>query len=161
MKVSRSDTLSWYERIYLPAIFTGLGITFRNMFHKTVVQSYPEERWSMPPGFRGMPRLVMGEDGIERCVACKLCEVVCPPGAITIVIGEFRDQEMRERVPESFVIDMGRCINCGYCEEACPKEAIVMSDLYEMASGSREALVFDKEKLLSDYEQYKSTARRA
>ncbi len=158
MKVSRSNPLNWYERLYLPAIFSGLGITFKNMFHKSVVQSYPEERWSTPPGFRGVPRLVMGEDGIERCVACKLCEVVCPPHAITIVIGEFRDPEMRERVPESFQIDMGRCINCSYCEEACPKEAIVMSDLYELANGDREALIFDKEKLLGNYEQYKSGA---
>ncbi len=159
MKVSRNDSLSLYERLYLPAIFSGLGITFKNMFHKSVVQSYPEERWPTPPGYRGVPRLVMGEDRIERCVACKLCEVVCPPRAITIVIGEFRDQEMRERVPESFQIDMGRCINCSYCEEACPKEAIVMSDLYELANGNREALIFDKEKLLGDYEQYKSGTR--
>ncbi len=159
MKVSRNDSLSLYERLYLPAIFSGLGITFKNMFHKSVVQSYPEERWPTPPGYRGVPRLVMGEDGIERCVACKLCEAVCPPKAISIVIGEFRDQEMRERVPESFHIDMGRCINCSYCEEACPKEAIVMSDLYELANSNREALIFDKEKLLGDYEQYKSGTR--
>lgn len=158
MKVKRDFKQGWYERLYLPAIVQGMGITFRNMFHKSVVQSYPEERWPLPPGFRGMPRLVMGEDGIEKCVACKLCEVVCPPRAITIVIGEFRDQEMRERVPEVFDIDMGRCINCGYCEEACPKEAIVMSDLFEVAASSREALIFDKEKLLSDYDQYKSDA---
>ena len=156
MKVERNSSTSWYERLYLPAIFQGLGITFRNMFEKDVVLSYPEERWALPPGFRGMPRLVMGADGIEKCVACKLCEVVCPPDAITIVIGEFRDQDMRERVPEEFDIDMGRCINCGYCEEACPKEAIVMSDLYEVASYRREDMIFDKEKLLSDYEQYKA-----
>ena len=158
MKVKRQIKQGWFERLYLPAIAGGLGITFRNMFHRSVVQSYPEQRWPTPPGFRGMPRLVMGADGIEKCVACKLCEVVCPPRAITIKIGEFRDQEMRERVPEEFDIDMGRCINCGYCEEACPKEAIVMSDLYEVASHSREELVFDKAKLLSDYEQYKRPA---
>jgi NADH-quinone oxidoreductase subunit I len=156
MIVERKSTRNWFERLYLPAIFAGLGITFRNMFHKDVVLSYPEERWALPDYFRGMPRLVMGDDGIERCVACKLCEVVCPPDAITIKIGEFRDQEMRERVPEEFDIDMGRCINCGYCEEACPKEAIVMSDLYECAAYRREDLIFDKEKLLSDYDQYKA-----
>jgi NADH-quinone oxidoreductase subunit I len=159
MKVRRQIKQGLYERLYLPAIVQGLGITFRNMFRPPVVQAYPEVRWPTPPGFRGMPRLVMGEDGIEKCVACKLCEVVCPSRAITIVIGEFRDQDMRERVPEEFDIDMGRCINCGYCEEACPKEAIVMSDLYEVAAHSREELVFDKAKLLSDYEQYKRPAQ--
>lgn len=158
MKVKRQISERFPERLYLPAIVQGLGITLRNMFHRSVVQAYPEVRWPTPPGFRGMPRLAMGEDGIEKCVACKLCEVVCPPRAITIVIGEFRDQDMRERVPEEFDIDMGRCINCGYCEEACPKEAIVMSDLYEMAGFSREELVFDKAKLLSDYERYKRPA---
>jgi NADH-quinone oxidoreductase subunit I len=159
MKVKRQIKQGLFERLYLPAIAGGLGITLRNMFHRSVVQSYPEVRWPTPPGFRGMPRLVMGEDGIEKCVACKLCEVVCPPRAIRIVMGEFRDLDMRERVPEEFDIDMGRCINCGYCEEACPKEAIVMSDLYEVAGFTREELVFDKAKLLSDYEQYKRPAR--
>jgi NADH-quinone oxidoreductase subunit I len=159
IQVKRNEKPKLFERLYLPAIFQGLSITFRNIFRKSVTESYPEEHWTLPPGFRGMPRLVMGEDGIEKCVACKLCEVVCPPRAITIKIGEFRDQEMRERVPEEFDIDMGRCINCGYCEEACPKEAIVMSDLFEIASGSREALIFDKSKLLSDYEQYKAPAQ--
>jgi len=155
MKVKRPAEGGLFEKLYLPAIFQGMVITLKNMFHKDVVLSYPEERWSLPPGYRGLPRLVMGDDGIERCVACKLCEVGCPPEAITIEIGEFRDQEMRERVPEQFDIDMGRCINCGFCEEACPKEAIVMSDLFEVAGYSRESLVFDKGKLLSDYEQYK------
>jgi len=165
IEVKRPARGGWFERLYLPAIAQGLGITRRNMFRKPVTLSYPEERWPLPAGFRGMPRRVMGDDGIEKCVACKLCEVVCPPEAIFIKMGEFRDQDMRERVPEEFTIDMGRCINCGYCEEACPKEAIVMSDLYEIAAGSREELIFDKAKLLSDYEQYKAPlpakARRA
>ncbi|MDP6419470.1 MAG: NADH-quinone oxidoreductase subunit I [Candidatus Krumholzibacteria bacterium] len=156
MKVDRPNRKNFYERIYLPAIFQGMATTFRNIFRPSVVLSYPEERWSLPERFRGIPRLVMGDDGIERCVACKLCEVVCPPRAITIRIGEFRDQDMRERVPESFVIDMGRCINCSYCEEACPKEAIVMSPYFETANSSREALIYDKEKLLSDYFAEKS-----
>ena len=153
--VKRPAPKGLLHRLYLPAIFQGLGITFRNMFKKRVTLSYPEEKKAMAPGYRGVPRLVMGEDGIEKCVACKLCEVVCPPQAITIVIGEFRDQDMRERVPDVFDLDVGRCINCGFCEEACPKEAIVMSDLYETAALSREDLIFDKEKLLSDYELLK------
>ncbi len=160
MIVERPDRKNLFERLYLPAIFGGLAITLKNMFHKSVVLSYPEVKWSVPSGYRGLPRLVMGDDGIEKCVACKLCEVVCPPRAITIKIGEFRDQIMRERVPENFDIDMGRCINCGYCEEACPVEAIVMSDVYETAAYSREELIFDKEKLLSDYELLKIEAAR-
>ena len=153
MTVERPPEKRWFERLYLPAIFQGLGITLRNLFRRRVTLSYPEQLWPLPPGFRGMPRLVMGEDGIEKCVACKLCEVVCPPLAITITIGEFRDAAMRERVPDQFDIDMGRCINCAYCVEACPKEAIVMSDLYEIAGFSREQLIFDKTMLLSDYKE--------
>ncbi|MCP4546473.1 MAG: NADH-quinone oxidoreductase subunit I [bacterium] len=161
MKVKRNDKLSLREKLYLPAIFQGLGITFRNMFRKDVVLSYPEERWELPEGYRGIPRLVMGDDNIEKCVACKLCESVCPSKAISIVIGEFRDQDMRERVPAEFQIDIGRCINCGYCMEACPKEAIVMSDLYEVATVRREDMIFDKERLLGDYERYSVDMRCA
>ena len=143
--------LHWWDRLYVPAVFQGLALTFGHIFRKKVTMQFPEARWTFPERYRGYPRLVMGNDGIEKCVACKLCEVVCPPIAITINVGEYPDQDKRERIPAEFILDMGRCIMCGMCEEACPKDAIVMSDEHIMTSGSRESLVYKKQLLLDDY----------
>lgn len=143
--------LTMWDRLYFPAIFRGLGITMSHVFRKKVTEFFPEQRWKFPLRYRGYPKLVMGTDNIEKCVACKLCEVVCPPKAITIDIGQYEMQDQRERIPALFTIDMGRCIVCGMCEEACPKDAIVMSDTHIMASGSRESLIFRKKLLLDEY----------
>ncbi|HLG20539.1 MAG TPA: NADH-quinone oxidoreductase subunit NuoI [Bdellovibrionota bacterium] len=150
--VAPRPRLGWWDRLYIPAIVKGLGITLRHLFKKKVTLQFPEEKWTYPPLYRGYPELIMGENGIEKCVACKLCEVVCPPIAITINIGEYSDQDKRERVPAEFVIDMGRCILCGMCEEACPVDAIRLSNVHVMSSGSRESVVFKKQLLLEDYQ---------
>ncbi len=149
--VSPRPQLRWWDRLYIPPILQGLSLTFRHIFRKKVTMQFPETRWPYPPKYRGFPRLVMGDDGIEKCVACKLCEVVCPPRAITIEIKEYEQQDLRERVPAEFIIDMGRCIVCGMCEESCPKDAIVMSDEHIMSSVSRDGLIFRKTLLLDDY----------
>jgi NADH-quinone oxidoreductase subunit I len=143
--------LTLWDRLYLPAIAKGLSLTLRHFFRKKVTLQFPEEKWELPVGYRGYPKLNLGENGIEKCVACKLCEVVCPPSAITIRIGEYPDPNVRERVPAEFEIDMGRCIVCGLCEEACPVDAIRMSDLHVLSSGSRGELIFKKTLLLGDY----------
>ncbi|MEO5667391.1 MAG: NADH-quinone oxidoreductase subunit NuoI [Bdellovibrionota bacterium] len=145
---SRSKMTFW-QRLYLPEIIRGLLLTFRFLFRKKSTLQYPEEKHLFPVGYRGVPRLVSTQEGKERCVACKLCEVVCPPLAIYIEAGEDADPTVKERIPKVFQIDFGRCINCGFCEEACPVEAIEMSQTYEIVSETREAMVYQKDQLLA------------
>jgi NADH-quinone oxidoreductase subunit I len=139
--------LTLLERLGFVEVIKGLAFTLRMMFRPKVTRQYPEERYKTPVATKGMPLLVQDPDGTPRCVACSLCEVVCPPKAITIVGAE--TERFIEREPEEFKIDMLRCILCGLCEEVCPKEAIVMSDRLELADFTRESLVFDKRRLLT------------
>ena len=131
--------------MYLPEVARGLSVTFRKLFEKKVTRQYPEEALPTNEVTRGQPRLVVNEDDTIACVSCGLCEAACPAYAITIDGGE-TDRPI-EREPVRFDIDMLRCILCGFCEEACPKDAIFMSDELELADYSREALVYDMEKL--------------
>lgn len=153
VKVAPRPKLRFWDYLYIPAVLRGLFVTFQHIFRKKVTLQFPEQKWKFPFGYRGYPELIQGDNGIEKCVACKLCEVVCPPDAITIKIGEYPDQDLRERIPAEFEIDMGRCIVCGMCEEACPVDAIRMSGTHVMSSGSRESLIFRKKLLLEDYEK--------
>jgi NADH-quinone oxidoreductase subunit I len=146
MKVHRHE-LNWYEQTYFWGVAKGMMRTLRHFFarHDFTVQ-YPDVRWPLPPGYRGAPVLVTGEDGHERCVACLMCMFVCPPQAIYIEAEETSlDKERRPRI---FDLDFGRCIFCGYCEEACPEIAIVLKDEFELASFSREGLIKGKQQLL-------------
>jgi NADH-quinone oxidoreductase subunit I len=139
------------ERLYVPAILKGLGITIRHFFQglrgKTVTMQYPEERWEVKDNYRGAPVLVKDDEGRPKCVACSLCEYVCPPKAIYIVPGELEPGNPVERGPAVFNINMLRCIFCGLCEEVCPEEAIFMSKDYELWGEHRSDLVHDKETL--------------
>jgi NADH-quinone oxidoreductase subunit I len=145
MVVVRRRELTLAERLYLPEIARGLSVTFRNLFEKKITRQYPEEPLPTDEVTRGQPRLVVNEDGAIACVACGLCEAACPAYAITIDGQE--TERFIEREPERFEIDMLRCILCGFCEEACPKDAIFMSDELELADYTREALIYDLEKL--------------
>lgn len=147
MKVMRRPKLSFWERLYFPAILKGMALTLSHVFRKRVTLQYPEERWTLPPRYRGAPVLLTGLDGHEKCTSCKLCQFICPPKAITIVAGETELE--KEKYPKEFSIDMGLCIFCGYCEEVCPVEAIWLKDEYELADYDRTDLVFTKEKLLA------------
>lgn len=149
--IAPRPNLKIWDRLYLLPIAKGLWVTLRHFFSRKVTLQFPEETWKVPPGYRGYPHLVRGDDGVEKCVACKLCEVVCPPDAITIRIGEYSNPDLRERVPAEFVLDLGRCIVCGMCEEACPVDAIRMSEVHIMSSESREELVFRKTILLENF----------
>jgi NADH-quinone oxidoreductase subunit I len=142
---TENQRLSFWEKLYLPEIARGMGITFRQMFKPTFTRQYPEEKFAPLPSYRGRPVLVEEEDG-ERCVACGLCARVCPPLAIEVQAAETgRD---KERYPVKFEINMLRCIYCGFCEEVCPEEAIVLSKDYELVFSSQAEAILGKDKLL-------------
>ena len=142
----RKKDLNLLERIYIPEIIKGLGLTLKNIFRPSYTMQYPEEKFNPPASYRGRPVLVQEENGIERCVACGLCSRVCPALAIEIQAAETELE--KERYPEKFEINMLRCIFCGFCEEVCPEEAIVMSKDYELAFTNREEAIYGKDKLL-------------
>jgi len=140
------------EQLYLPAIFAGLQTTVRHMFGPKVTVQFPEERPSMPPNYRGVHRLNRDEQGRVKCVACYMCATACPAHCIDIVAAPSPWAD-REKYPETFVIDELRCIYCGMCEEACPVDAIELTSLFDLTGLTREEMMFDKEKLLSVFDQ--------
>ncbi len=144
--------LNLFERLYLPAIMEGLGTTLKHMFAPKVTQQYPEERPKLPPNYRGVHRLNRDEQGRVKCVACYMCSTACPAHCIDIVAAPSPWPD-REKYPETFVIDELRCIYCGMCEQACPVDAIELTTLYDLTGLSREQMMFDKEKLLSVFDQ--------
>ena len=144
-KNTEKDRMSFWEKLYLPEIARGLGLTLKQMFKPNMTRQYPEEKWDPLGSYRGRPVLVLDEDG-ERCVACGLCSRVCPALAIEVRAAETTQE--KERYPELFEINMLRCIYCGFCEEVCPEEAIVMSKDYDLVFTSQEDAILGKDKLL-------------
>lgn len=151
--IVKRPKLTFWERLYLPALIAGFKVTLRHFFRKKVTMRYPEERWVVPEGYRGAPYLVRDQDGHTKCVACQLCEFVCPPKAIKITPpgpdGPPADRPNAEKMPLEFEINMLRCIFCGLCQEVCPEEAIFLMKDYSLTSHSREDLIYNKEKLLA------------
>ena len=149
--------LTLKEKAYLPSIINGLKITFghfkKMMQGETkVTMQYPEEKWVVPPGYRGAPYLVKDQDDRTKCVSCQLCEFVCPPKAIHITPpGPEGSPEAGnvEKAPKEFEINMLRCIFCGYCQEVCPEEAIFLMQDYSLTGTSRKEMIYNKEKLLA------------
>ncbi|MGE5682753.1 MAG: NADH-quinone oxidoreductase subunit NuoI [Bacillota bacterium] len=142
----RKKDLTLSEKLYIPEIMKGLGLTLKHMFKPKVTMEYPEVKFIPPASYRGRPVLVQEQNGAERCVACGLCSRVCPALAIEVQAGETSQE--KERYPERFEINMLRCIFCGFCEEVCPEEAIVMSKDYELVFRSRTDGIYGKDKLL-------------
>ena len=155
--VVKRPKLSFLEKLYFPAIFKGIVITVRHFIrnitgNSDVAMQYPEEKWDehLPEHYRGAPALVTDEQDRERCVACQLCEFICPPRAITIKPEEIPEEDQFSKVekrPQAFDIDMIRCIYCGLCEEVCPEQAIFLRKDYAITGLTREDMVHDKEKL--------------
>jgi NADH-quinone oxidoreductase subunit I len=149
-----SPKLTLSELLYIPLITEGLTTTIKNIFAKRSTEQYPEQKPQLPTNYRGVHRLNRDSEGRVKCVACYMCATACPSHCIDIVAEAApKEWKSREKYPITFVIDELRCIYCGMCEEACPVEAIELTPLYDLTGVSREQLIFDKEKLLSVYDQ--------
>ena len=142
---------------FLTEILVGMWVTFRYMFKRKVTINYPFEKGNLSPRFRGEHALRRYPNGEERCIACKLCEAVCPAQAITIE-AEPRDDGSRRTT--RYDIDMTKCIYCGFCQEACPVDAIVEGPNFEFATETREELFFDKQKLLDNGSRWEREIQR-
>jgi len=151
MTVER-PTLTIVDRLCLGALWNGFKVTLRHLFSRKVTMQYPEQKWTVPPGYRGAPYLVRDQAGRVKCVACQLCEFVCPPKAIRITPpGPAVDPSTGpvEKRPREFEINMLRCIFCGLCQEVCPEEAIFLMQDYSLTGAHRTELVYNLEKLIA------------
>jgi NADH-quinone oxidoreductase subunit I len=141
-----------WEKMYLPAVAKGLGITFSHLFKKKPTIQYPEEQRTFSEVFRGLHVLNRDEEGRERCTACGLCAVACPAEAITMEGAERQEGEehlyREEKYAAKYEINMLRCIFCGLCEEACPKDAIYLSETFAPANYQRKGFIYGKDDLL-------------
>lgn len=144
--------MNQYVKIfYLTELFRGVWITMQYFFRRKVTLNYPFEKGVLSPRFRGEHALRRYITGEERCIACKLCEAVCPAQAITIY-SEIRFDNSRKTT--RYDIDLTKCIFCGFCQEACPVDAIVEGPNFEYATETREELLYNKEKLLSNGDRW-------
>ncbi len=158
MKFNIEAILSSFFRVVLtPELYRGLITTWTSLFTYCLTINYPFEKGPLSPRFRGEHMLRSYETGEERCIACKLCEAICPAQAITI------ESEVRidgSRKTSRYDLDMTKCIYCGFCQEACPVDAIIEGPNFEYATDSHEELIYSKEKLLSNGNKWESEIRR-
>ena len=139
--------------IFLTELVAGMALTLRYMFRPKVTINYPFEKGPLSPRFRGEHALRRYPNGEERCIACKLCEAICPAQAITI---EAEPRADGSRRTSRYDLDLTKCIFCGFCQEACPVDAIVEGPNFEYATESREELMYDKERLLANGERWET-----
>ncbi len=161
MLTSRSQVVSkkemtLIEKMYLPAIFSGMWITFTHLFKKSATIKYPEQTRKFSGIYRGQHVLKRDENGAERCTACGLCAVACPAEAITMTAAERVPGEEKlyreEKYAAKYEINMLRCIFCGDCEEACPKEAIFLTDRKVDSFYTRKEFIYGKDILVEEKE---------
>ena len=146
MKISRI-----VKTIFMADFVSGLLLAIKQIFKSKKTINYPFEKGKISPRFRGEHALRRYATGEERCIACKLCEAVCPAQAITI---ESAEREDGSRKTTRYDIDMMKCIYCGLCQESCPVDAIVEGPNYEFATETREELMYNKEKLLENGDRW-------
>jgi len=159
MKVVR-DIQRYTRSLLLWELLKGLAVTGRHLFVRKFTIQYPEEKTPQSPRFKGLHALRRYPNGVERCIACKLCEAVCPACCITI---EAKPRADGTRRATRYDIDLFKCIYCGFCEEACPVDAIVLTRIYEFHYESRAGTIITKEQLLAigDREEARIAADRA
>jgi NADH-quinone oxidoreductase subunit I len=155
-----SRIISYLKSLLLIEFIKGMWLTLRYMFKPTYTVNYPFEKFPQSPRFRGLHALRRYPNGEERCIACKLCEAVCPALAITI------DSEPRadgQRRTTRYEIDLFKCIYCGFCEESCPVDSIVETHIHEYHFEKRGENIVTKDKLLASGDRFESeiAARRA
>ncbi|MGB1800091.1 MAG: NADH-quinone oxidoreductase subunit NuoI [Gammaproteobacteria bacterium] len=136
---------NYIQSLFLWELVKGLQLTGRYMFKRKITVQYPEEKTPQSHRFRGLHALRRYPNGEERCIACKLCEAVCPAVAITI---ESEQREDGSRRTTKYDIDLTKCIFCGFCEESCPVDSIVETRIFEYHGENREDLLMTKQKLL-------------
>lgn len=146
--------INYYLKSFLfLELLKGLGVTGRYFFRKKITVQYPEEKTPISPRFRGLHALRRYANGEERCIACKLCEAVCPALAITIESEQRADGTRRTT---RYDIDLFKCIYCGFCEEACPVDSIVETSIFEYHFENRGENIMTKEKLLELGDRYEA-----
>ena len=151
-KVLEQREMTTWERMYLPAIAQGMGITLKHFFGKKATVQYPEQKRQFAEVWRGKHILKRDEKGAERCTACGLCALACPAEAITMEAAERKPGEehlyREEKYATKYEINMLRCIFCGFCEEACPKAAIFLEEDLVPAQFNRDFFVYGKDRLV-------------
>ncbi|MGA0264880.1 MAG: NADH-quinone oxidoreductase subunit NuoI [Lysobacterales bacterium] len=148
-----NTVVRYLKSLLLLELFQGLGVTMRHFFKPKFTIRYPEEKTPKSNRFRGLHALRRYPNGEERCIACKLCEAVCPALAITI---DSTQRDDGSRRTTRYDIDLFKCIYCGYCEESCPVDSIVLTDLLEFHMEERLERVVSKQQLLAIGDRYES-----
>jgi NADH-quinone oxidoreductase subunit I len=163
-KIVSNKEMTFKEKLYVPAIASGMVTTIKHLFKKKVTVQYPEQLRPMAPVYRGQHVLKRDDAGAERCTACGMCAVACPAEAITMQSAERKKGEEKlyreEKYAATYEINMLRCIFCGLCEDACPKEAIFLTDRIVDTEYNRKNFIYGKDKLVEDTNERVDVTKR-
>ena len=151
------NLFKYLKSFFLLELTKGLSLTLKYLFKRKVTINYPHEKNPISSRFRGEHALRRYSNGEERCIACKLCEAVCPAQAIVIEAEPRLDGSRRTT---RYDIDMTKCIYCGFCQEACPVDAIVEGPNFEFSTETRQELFYDKERLLANGDRWEEEISR-